>query len=63
MSHLEVTSKRTYSKAKETGKYSGVSCGAGEISIAEARRLLSQKLAQYKKLCEEVEKVKAILII
>ena len=35
----------------------------GETAIAEARRLLSRKMAQDKKLSEEVEKVKAILKI
>lgn len=37
--------------------------GVGETAIAEARCLLSRKLVQDKKLCEEVEKVKAILKI
>ncbi|ABQ27188.1 REP-associated tyrosine transposase [Geotalea uraniireducens] len=46
-------------KLREIGNLFGV----GETAIAEARRLLSRKLVQDKKLCAEVEKVKAILKI
>jgi chromosomal replication initiation ATPase DnaA len=46
-------------KLREIGNLFGV----GETAIAEARRLLSRKLAQDKKLCKQVEKVKAILKI
>lgn len=35
----------------------------GETAIAEARRLLSKKMEQDKKLCEEVENIKALLNI
>lgn len=46
-------------KLREIGKLFSV----GETAIAEARRLLSRKMEQDKKLSEEVEKVKAILKI
>ena len=41
----------------------GILFGVGETAIAEARCLLSRKLEQDKKLCEEVEKVKTVLKI
>jgi len=46
-------------KLREIGNLFGV----GETAIAEARRLLSRKMEKDKRLCGEVEKVKAILVI
>jgi len=46
-------------KLREIGNLFGV----GETAIAESRRLLTRKLDQNKKLCEKVEKVKAMLKI
>jgi REP element-mobilizing transposase RayT len=46
-------------KLREIGNLFGV----GETAIAEARRLLSRKLEQDKKLLEEVERVKSVLNI